>query len=246
QLGALKPWERAKAIANTTTLRELIELMTPCSYRYVSYNFLSLLPEEEQHRTIEFRQHAGTMDIVQIVNWVSLCGGLVEYAHCASPLDFTETLLYNASRPDFDLCDLLEEIGMDLLIPFYETNRESEMIPTKYVGRVNTIFRLQEQYMNSLLHPPTNAVAAETQLETHKSSLLLHISKFRSAVEFNERGRRDGSALLAATEHSNFLLMEILKQLRYLNRFPAVRPFGPGEDPDLPDEALEGEAAPRN
>ncbi|MCJ1279157.1 hypothetical protein MMC21_006981 [Puttea exsequens] len=71
---------RAKIFAPTTTLASLSALMCNSSkYHIVIFANLPLTPTARA-RTIEFRQHAGTLDAWAAEWWVRFCCGLVRFA----------------------------------------------------------------------------------------------------------------------------------------------------------------------
>ena len=83
-----------------------------------AYNFENLYPDAEADRheenltgTIEFRQHAGTLDFIEIVAWVLLTCQAVQYANDTQPADFLD-LLARSADPCIRLHDLL--IAMDV------------------------------------------------------------------------------------------------------------------------------------
>lgn len=101
-----------------------------CTGHNSAYNFDNLYPDEERGRyaetltgTIEFRQHAGTLDFTAITSWIEVTVGLVRFAaESASNTDEMENfvnLLFNAVHPnqphkglwtDLGVADMPEEV----------------------------------------------------------------------------------------------------------------------------------------
>jgi len=83
-----------------------------------AYNFDNLHPDDEAGRyeetltgTIEFRQHAGTLDELSIVAWVTLTCKLVEWCNTASATEMMDLCL-RAADTDFELGHLLAELDV--------------------------------------------------------------------------------------------------------------------------------------
>jgi hypothetical protein len=62
-------------IANATSLREIERTITGHS-RYFKLNSQSFW----RHKTVEFRQHSGTIEYEKIANWIEFCARFVAYA----------------------------------------------------------------------------------------------------------------------------------------------------------------------
>ena len=84
-----------------------------------AYNFDNLYADESRHRpvetltkTIEFRQHNGTLDFLEIVSWVMLVTQMVNYAHTASDVEMLALCAHGLDL-GFDLGDFLSAIGLN-------------------------------------------------------------------------------------------------------------------------------------
>ncbi|EMC93206.1 hypothetical protein BAUCODRAFT_125086 [Baudoinia panamericana UAMH 10762] len=79
-----------------------------------AYNFENLYPKSSWQQTckgtIEFRQHAGTTDFLEIIHWIALTTRMVSYCHDVQPADFL-TVLAHGVDPSFGLRDFLSTIG---------------------------------------------------------------------------------------------------------------------------------------
>ncbi|KAI9875771.1 MAG: hypothetical protein M1830_008008 [Pleopsidium flavum] len=69
------PLEIAKTIQNTSSFEEFWKVVSPERDKHVAYNFENLSDDEK--KTIEFRQHKGTMDCDEAANWIHLVCGLI-------------------------------------------------------------------------------------------------------------------------------------------------------------------------
>lgn len=70
-------------LERATTLREIERSVTGTS-RYFKLNSQSFW----RHKTVEFRQHSGTIDYDKIANWIEFCARFVEYARrCVTARD---------------------------------------------------------------------------------------------------------------------------------------------------------------
>jgi len=74
-----------------------------------SINFLEMVRVNGK-RTVEFRQHAGTTDPVEILHWVKFVTALVEYCHHATDVDLS-ALVAQVSNPRFTVLSLMGAIG---------------------------------------------------------------------------------------------------------------------------------------
>lgn len=100
-----------------TILRPEVGLHEPVVTGHNStVNFDNLFPAPELGRyaehltgTIEFRQHAGTLNYLSIVAWVTLTSQIVEYCTVAGTSDFLD-LVIRGVDPEYTLDDLLKEI----------------------------------------------------------------------------------------------------------------------------------------
>ena len=119
------PGEIAEIIANEiSSITDIVEKVQ-CSGRFTTYNFSPLreytCSNSRPPRTIEFRQHAGTLDSDEILSWVHFCLGLVGEAHAAGPKGFASLIvkrMHNAKT--FSLLDLLQGLGMEGAYAFFE------------------------------------------------------------------------------------------------------------------------------
>jgi hypothetical protein len=130
RLYTLRPAERVRGIYDCNAIEEVVQLMNPKSKRNHAYNFTNL---ERMHLTaddalfgmpspltIEFRQHAGSVNATEILNWAKVTTSLVKWAHEASEKQLEE-LTYKSKEPGFDVFDLLHIIGREDVVSYYES-----------------------------------------------------------------------------------------------------------------------------
>ncbi|MCJ1230333.1 hypothetical protein MMC12_007006 [Toensbergia leucococca] len=96
---------------------QIVEAMTPT--RNAAYNLLDLTDSDDK-RTIEFRQHAGTIDSEEILMWAEFLIGMIHFCKSVPSAEFTELITSQGlSSPDFGFLELLEVIGKQNLIDYY-------------------------------------------------------------------------------------------------------------------------------
>lgn len=114
-------WEFVEAIEDMPDIISLIALM--CSdkdnggSKYRAYNLCNLA--DDNRRTIEFRQHQGTIEAGAILAWIDLTCRLVSVSHDAGPAGFIELVKERADDPSFTVLDLLHTLGFDDLVRYY-------------------------------------------------------------------------------------------------------------------------------
>ena len=131
-LAGLSRLGRARALTQVRDLSSLVRLVNPCFYRHTAYNLLHLVPLDSPKalRTVEFRQHAATMEPARIVPWIQVAAGLVRFAHCAGPLAVTRLVVERANDPDFDVVQLLRAVGLGPVASYYRRRLQSELLLT--------------------------------------------------------------------------------------------------------------------
>ncbi|MCJ1230335.1 hypothetical protein MMC12_007008 [Toensbergia leucococca] len=118
-------FEGVKRIEEAETLNHVVKLMNDAYDRNYAYN-LQNLRKPEFHglskRTIEFRQHASSMDVDIVLPWLKFVVGLVRFCHVVPASLFSKFLCTHAeSDEELDLLELLEVIGQgDLIADFKE------------------------------------------------------------------------------------------------------------------------------
>lgn len=84
----------------------------------MAFNFGNLLEELDRPlRTIEFRQHQGTLDLNQITNWIKVVCELVKISHEGAYLDhLISKHMYNTK---YTIIDLFKDLGLLPQAKFY-------------------------------------------------------------------------------------------------------------------------------
>lgn len=122
QFPSLNLWEVAEAIEAMPDIKDLMTLM--CRNRqfgggskYRAYNFTNLT--NGNSKTIEFRQHQGTMDTLAIRAWIGLTSRLVSISHDVGPVGFIGLVKEFADKSNFTVIDLLHSLGFEDLGRYY-------------------------------------------------------------------------------------------------------------------------------
>ena len=115
----------------------LAEALNPNMNRRFAYNFQNLLPDPnadyEPKRTIEMRQHLGSVEPDDIIPYAELTIGLLNYAHEASGGQVLMLCMQYYSDPAFTVLDLLRVIGKGHVAPYYEDKRTIRRRPDLHV-----------------------------------------------------------------------------------------------------------------
>ena len=101
----------------------LAEALNPDMDRRFAYNFQNLLPDPnsdcEPKRTIEMRQHFGSVEPGDIITYAELTIGLLNYAHAASSAQVLVLCMQYSTDPAFTVLDLLKATGKSHVAPCY-------------------------------------------------------------------------------------------------------------------------------
>ncbi len=112
------PFHRMMQIEEIEDREAFIEHMNPDNRRFTAYNFMNL-EAPRCIQTVEFRQHKGTMDPVEILAWVDFTTGIVSYCHNIPPDQLMALILTFGVDESFSILDLLRVIGKSRLISYY-------------------------------------------------------------------------------------------------------------------------------
>ncbi|KZF25273.1 hypothetical protein L228DRAFT_65688 [Xylona heveae TC161] len=75
-----KAFALVQILEDVANVEHLMALMHPDEERYHAYNFKSL----DKHRTVEFRQHVGTLNADRIIAWAEFVTGLIRFCNRVS------------------------------------------------------------------------------------------------------------------------------------------------------------------
>ena len=114
------PWDTVQVIQNCVTKKQLLLLYANEEGldRNFAYNISSMAAG--LRKTIEFRQHEGTLDAMKIINWVQVAGGLVNAMHEINGFELGRLISDNAFDPRYTAIDLLRRLKMENLVSYYE------------------------------------------------------------------------------------------------------------------------------
>lgn len=113
------PREKLSIVDELTTVRSLIRRFQPSGDKHMAFNFLNLSENTDAPlRTIEFRQHRGTLDPELISYWVMVACGLVSMSHSDSSgvRDLIEKQINNTN---YTVIDLFRDLSLPYLAEFY-------------------------------------------------------------------------------------------------------------------------------
>lgn len=114
------PWNTLMKIQDCKTKGELVLLYANNEGRRdrcFAYNLAPLVAGP--NKTIEFRQHEGTLDLEKIVNWVQVAARMVDAVHETSTEDLAKLISACAFDPRYTITHLLNWLRLGDLTPFY-------------------------------------------------------------------------------------------------------------------------------
>lgn len=114
------PWDTVQAIQHCGSKEELVLLYVNKEGfidRCFAHNLCPMV--SGPHKTIEFRQHEGSLDEPEIMNWIQVAGGMVDAMHEISAFSLGRLISTCAFDPRFTVSDLLLRLRMETLIPYY-------------------------------------------------------------------------------------------------------------------------------
>ena len=138
------PWDWIAIIQRCKSLRDLVMLFAGSEKRLDrewAYDFVPLLIEGQgppHRRTIEFRQHKGTLEWTEMMAWVQVAGGLVLAAHGTSADRMARFISTCAFDGKFTVFDLFGRLKLGALKRFYLGGRYAHL-------RTEPIWILEEE-----------------------------------------------------------------------------------------------------
>ena len=123
------PWDTVQEIQKCASEGQLVFLYANDKGldRNLAYNLCSMA--DGPRKTIEFRQHAGTLDAVKTMNWIQVAGGLVNAMHEISGFELAQLITDCAFQPRYTAIDLLLRLNMGNLAPYYEGRLHTHLRP---------------------------------------------------------------------------------------------------------------------
>lgn len=112
-------WEKLLVIESCGTVEQLIQQFNYGNNKWTAYSFLTL--PNPFLRTIEFRQHSGTLDIDAITHSAKLSTSLIQLAHFASHSGFYNLIKTHAHDDDdkYNIISLLKDLKLSDLADYY-------------------------------------------------------------------------------------------------------------------------------
>lgn len=115
------PWDTLREIQRCESTAELVVLFADFERVPDSCFAYNLCPMVfGRRKTIEFRQHMGTLEGPEIMKWIQLVGGMVDVVHTISPVGLAQLINTGAFDPRFTIIDLLLRLKLEGLVPFYQ------------------------------------------------------------------------------------------------------------------------------
>ena len=121
-------WKIARMIENLQTVEEFVNFVhkSPgvANYAHNKHASVSFVHLMRDFKTIEFRQHKGTLDAAEIHRWILLVTGLVWVSH-SSKLAFSRIFhkvgtWEAASVEHYSFLELLGDLGLGFLVPKFQ------------------------------------------------------------------------------------------------------------------------------
>ena len=139
-LQSQNPFEKMLCIEEVDSLEEFLEVMNPGMSRAFAYNFQNLDPwEESGSKTIEFRQHAGTVNAAEIIAWIEFMTGLVSFSHEVSSVQHIAICMARVTDDKFSILDLMKLIGKKHLVEYYRDRFHMRQRPDIIVNWMETV-----------------------------------------------------------------------------------------------------------
>lgn len=110
-------WDKLMKIESCRTVEQVIQNFNPKNHKWTAYCFLTLL--NPSLRTVEFRQHSGTLDKDAITHWAKLSTNLINLAHSASHSGFYNIIEAHALDDNYNIINLLNDLNLPELAEYY-------------------------------------------------------------------------------------------------------------------------------
>ena len=109
-------WDKLLKIESCRTVEQIIQNFN-YDNKWTAYGFLTLL--NPSLRTVEFRQHSGTLDKDAITHWANLSTNLIKLAHSASHSGFYNIIKAHALDDNYNIINLLNDLKLTELAEYY-------------------------------------------------------------------------------------------------------------------------------
>lgn len=110
-------WDKLLKIESCRTVEQVIQNFNYDNPKWTAYCFLTLL--NPSLRTVEFRQHSGTLDKDTITHWANLLANLINLAHSANHSSFYNVIKAYALDDKYNIVNLLNDLKLLELAEYY-------------------------------------------------------------------------------------------------------------------------------
>lgn len=110
-------WDKLLKIESCRSVEEVINTFNYDNNKWTAYCFLTLL--NPSLRTVEFRQHSGTLDNDTITHWAKLSTNMISLAHSASHSGFYDIIKAHAHEENYNIINLLTDLNLPELAEYY-------------------------------------------------------------------------------------------------------------------------------
>lgn len=110
-------WDKLLKIESCRTVEQVVQNFNYDNHKWTAYCFLTLL--NPSLRTVEFRQHSGTLDKDAITHWANLSTNLINLAHSASDSGFYNIIKSHALDENYTIINLLNDLNLPELAEYY-------------------------------------------------------------------------------------------------------------------------------
>lgn len=111
--------ERLSIIDRLKTVEDVVCQFQRSGDRMMAFNFFNLLGGIKPIRTIEFRQHRGTLDPESITHWVMVACNLVEMSH-SNKAGTRDLIKKHTCDTEYAVTDLFRDLKLYQLAKFYD------------------------------------------------------------------------------------------------------------------------------
>ena len=160
-------WDKLLKIESCRTVEQIIQNFN-YDNKWTAYGFLTLL--NPSLRTVEFRQHSGTLDKDAITHWANLSANLIKLAHSASHSGFYNIIKAHALDDNYNIINLLNDLKLTELAEYY-SKPPREIYNHPVPGSEEWEFQSESQPSSSRqLHDPTESPPYEDEFPSPETS----------------------------------------------------------------------------
>lgn len=127
------PWDTLIKIQRCETKLALVRLYANNDGRLdrcFAYNLCPMLTHP--NKTVEFRQHEGTIDVSKILSWIAVAARMVDAMHETSTEGLLRLISTCAFDPRYTVSDLLLGLKLEYLISFYAVQLHEHQRPEPF------------------------------------------------------------------------------------------------------------------